>query len=457
MYSDLESERRVLSAMTDSEQAIIETISQLESKDFSDPLHRDIFDLASSIYTDGIFPTPAVFIKESTRYGFIDGPQKLEAIQRALTGFVDGDVQYWINRVSDNAKKREFSDTLRKYNFMLEDQQENIDEALGSAIGDLSLIAAGHNKNDFEDGEQIADCLEALMKEKEAKFEQARLTGEVVREGLATGFVKLDKITLGYKPGDLILIAAQTGHGKTALALEMAKRIAVEQRKRLLYLNTEMSKELVYMRYAANIAGIPFYNLRQGNLVGGDGADRTRFYSALKAIRGSGFIHKHAPDLTPAKCIMDARKAKAQKKIDMMILDYVGRMEKTDPKMTEWQVLEQIVKSQKILAQELQIPIMVLAQLNPDGSLQGAKRIKNECDMLFKLIPIGKDEQEDYAKYKNANYRLYVDKNRDGESDLNIPLHFDMSIQRLEAAELDASRADYSDVGREFKGGRKYA
>lgn len=448
MYSDSEAERRVLSALTNSESDCIEIFTQLESKDFADPLHQDIFNLALSIYSDGHKPNAAIVMREGMKLGFINGQEQSEAVSHAISGFVDGDIQYWINKVGDASKERAFNEVLRRYQ---EPTGTDIDETLGQAIGDLSLISAGKGKNDFEDGPMVADCLEKLMQVKEAKYEEARLTGKIVMDGLMTGYEKLDQVTLGYKPGDLIVLGAQTGHGKTAFALQTSKVIAVEHINQLLYINTEMSKELIYMRLAANIAGVPFYNVRQGNLIE-NVADRGRFNAAIKSIRRSGFIHKYSPDLNPANCIMNARKAKIQKNIDMIIIDYVGRMEKHDPKMQEWQVLEQIVKSQKILAQELKIPIMILAQLNPDGTLQGAKRIKNECDMLLKLIPIGRDEAEEYTEYTNANYRIYVDKNRDGDSDLNVPLHFDKGIQRLEPAALGSMPANYSNIRRECLG-----
>lgn len=449
MYSDSEAERRVLSALTNSESACIEAFTQLESKDFADPLHQDIFDLALSIYSGGHQPNAAIVMREGMMLGLINGQEQAEAVNYVISGFVDSDIQYWINKVSDASKGRAFSEVLRRYQ---ESTGGDIDETLGQAIGDLSLISAGKGKNEFEDGPMVADCLEKLMQAKEAKYEEARLTGKIVMDGLPTGYAKLDQVTLGYKPGDLIVLGAQTGHGKTAFALQTSKVIAVEHINQLLYINTEMSKELIYMRLAANIAGIPFYNVRQGNLIE-NVADRGRFNAAIKSIRRSGFIHKYSPDLTPARCIMDARKAKIQKKIDMIIIDYVGRMEKHDPKMQEWQVLEQIVKSQKILAQELQIPIMILAQLNPDGTLQGAKRIKNECDMLLKLMPIDKDEAGTYAEYANANYRIYVDKNRDGDSDLNVPLYFDKAIQRLETARFKQNET-FKGVTREKERGR---
>jgi len=440
----------VLSAITHSESACIESFSSLEAKDFSEPLHQELFNLALSIFSDGHNPSAAIMMREGSKLGYLDSKEKLEEVNYALSAFVDDDTRYWIDKVSDSSKKREFAKIIQRH----QEPPDNIDEALGQTIADLSMISAGKNKNDFEDGKVIADKLEKILDEKVSKFEEARLTGNQVMDGLPTGFEKLDKITLGYKPGDLIVLAAQTGHGKSAFALQTAKRITIDKAYNLLYINTEMSDESVYMRFASVITGIPFYDIQQGNI--GKPEDQVKRSAALKAIRRSGFVHKYSPNLTPAQCIMDARRAKFQKNIDMIIIDYIGRMDKIDPKLQEWQVLEQIVKTQKILAQELKIPIMILCQLNTtDGTLQGTKRIKNESDLMMKLCPIAREEQEDYRQYTNANYRLYVDKNRNGESGFNIPVHYDMPVQRLEQATLGSPTADYNGIAREVKGKEK--
>ena len=108
-----------------------------------------------------------------------------------------------------------------------------------------------------------------------------------------------------------------------------------------------------------------------------------------------------------------------------MIIDYIGRMEKYDPRFQEWQMLEQIIKTQKMLAQNLQIAVMCLVQLNPDGTLQGAKRMKNECDLMLKLSPIPREdlvEDENLKKYVNPNYYIVIEKNRDGRSGVRIPI-----------------------------------
>ncbi len=125
----------------------------------------------------------------------------------------------------------------------------------------------------------------------------------------------------------------------------------------------------------------------------------------------------------------------------MLIVDYVGRMDKYNDKMKEWQMLEQIVKTLKILAQNLDIACLLLVQLNEDGSLQGAKRMKNECDLMLKLVPVKPEdieeiEQKNKRKYEPFNYRIYIDKARDSESGLTIPLVFLKDIQQIREAKI---------------------
>ena len=162
---------------------------------------------------------------------------------------------------------------------------------------------------------------------------------------------------------------------------------------------------------------VPLQKIRTGSLTNGE---LTQVQTGLEIFSKSNFYTSYMPNLTPAKLQTLARKAKLQHNIEMLILDYVGRMEKADPKLQEWQVLEQIIKTQKILAQNLDIACMVLVQLNEDGSLQGAKRMKNECDLMLKLIPVDSDQTQkirDYhhKQYENFNYRLFVDKSRDSQ------------------------------------------
>jgi len=208
--------------------------------------------------------------------------------------------------------------------------------------------------------------------------------------------------------------------------------VAVQNKNNILYLNTEMSRNQIALRWGSILSGIEHERVRSGEL---NESELSRIFNAYSLLRESGFYSYPCPNLTPEKTISIARKFKAQKNIAMLIIDYVGRMDKYDPKLQEWQMLEQIVKTQKILAQNLKIVVMCLVQLNPDGSLQGAKRMKNECDLMLKLSPISKEELEENEELKKydtmPNYMIYIDKNRDGQSGIHIPILFDLQRQTM--------------------------
>ena len=96
-----------------------------------------------------------------------------------------------------------------------------------------------------------------------------------------------------------------------------------------------------------------------------------------------------------------------------------------------------------MLAQNLQIAVMCLVQLNPDGTLQGAKRMKNECDLMLKLSPIPREdlvEDENLKKYVNPNYYIVIEKNRWPQR-VRIPIQFDLQKQTMKDAERMADNA----------------
>lgn len=106
-------------------------------------------------------------------------------------------------------------------------------------------------------------------------------------DGLPTGFYNLDKITLGYKPGDLIILGAQTGHGKTSFALHTADAVAVKGDHNVLYLNTEMSRQQIALRWGSILSGIEHERVRSGEINESELSQILRGYNDLMQ---SGFI-----------------------------------------------------------------------------------------------------------------------------------------------------------------------
>lgn len=433
---DLESERRVLSAMLHAETACIEAFNALTPADFFSPQHATVFELACSLYEREINPTLVELIKEGHSLGIFTNPRDIEDLSYIAEQYIDDEnIKYWIKRVKDKARLRRFEFFLRRnYQLLNEENEQDVEQILMSAEEDLTNLTALEIDDHIDNPVDLAklgyeEVERRFLRYKEIKDQHK---GVIPLDGLPTGFSNLNKVTLGYKPGDLIILGAQTGHGKTSFALHTANAIAVKHKYNLLYLNTEMSREQIALRWGSILSGIEHERVRSGEI---NESELSRILNGYSQLGDSGFYSYPCPNLTPEKTISIARKFKAQKNIDMMIIDYVGRMDKQDPKLQEWQILEQIVKTQKMLAQNLKMVVMCLVQLNPDGSLQGAKRMKNECDLMLKLSPIPKEELEENEEFKKydvmPNYTIFVDKNRDGQSGIRIPICFDLQRQLM--------------------------
>lgn len=434
---DLESERRVLSSMLHAEEACIEAYNALQTGDFYSPLHATIFELTCSLYEREVNPTYVELLKEAHNLGLLTSMRDIEELAYIAEHYIyDGNIKFWLQKVRDKSRLRKFENFLRKsYLILNEETDQEVEQMLMSAEEELTNLTA------LEIDDRVdtpADLAKLGYEEVERRFLRYKEIKEVHKgviplDGLPTGFYNLNKVTLGYKPGDLIILGAQTGHGKTSFALHTANSVAIKSKINVLYLNTEMSRSQIALRWGSILSGIEHERVRSGEI---NESELSRILKGYSELEQSGFFSYPCPNLTPEKTISIARKFKAQKNIEMMIVDYVGRMDKQDPRLQEWQVLEQIVKTQKMLAQNLQIVVMCLVQLNPDGTLQGAKRMKNECDLLLKLSPISKEEQEENDELKKfdimPNYSIFVDKNRDGQSGIRIPIYFDLQRQTMQ-------------------------
>ncbi len=392
---DLESEHRVLSSMLHSEDACIEAYNLLTAGDFYSPRNALLFDLSCSLFLREVRPTLVEVLKEGHNLGVFTNPRDIEELKYTAEHFIDDEnIKYWIEKVKDKSRLRKFVEFLKvSYQILIEQQGTDVEQILMSAEDKLTNLTALEIDDHVD---EPADMANLGYDEVERRFLRFKSINELNKgliplDGLSTGFDNLNHITLGYKPGDLIILGAQTGHGKTAFALHTAKAIAVDSKKNVLYLNTEMSREQIALRWGSILSGIEHERIRAGNI---NETELSIILNAYSRLRDSGFYSYPCPNLTPEKTISIARKFKAQKNIELMIIDYVGRMDKYDPRVPEWQMLEQIVKTQKMLAQNLKIAVMCLVQLNADGTMQGARRMKNECDLMLKLTPIPREEFE---------------------------------------------------------------
>jgi replicative DNA helicase len=429
---DYESERRVIASMLNNVEACTEAHGTLKPEDFYSPFNAAVFGLVTNLYERDITPSYVELLKEGSLLGIFND-DNFDSLQYIVEHVIDDEnIGFWIKNVKNKSKLRK----LDKFILLVQDQlgqpNANAEELLIKAEGELTALTAFEYDAQVDSPQELAHLGYSEVERRFLRYKDIMElhNGVIPLDGITTGFESLNKLTLGFKPGDLIILGAQTGHGKTSFALHVANAVAVKSKRNVLYLNTEMSRQQIALRWGSILSGVEHERVRSGEI---SPAELSKLLNAYSQLRESGFYSYPCPNLTKDVINSITRKFRVQKEIDLMIVDYIGRMDKVDPKLSEWQILEQIVKEQKLLAQNLGIAVMCLVQLNPDGSLQGAKRMKNECDLMLKLSPVSREDLEENEELKKydvmPNYYISIDKNRDGQSGVRIPIFFDLQRQ----------------------------
>lgn len=257
-------------------------------------------------------------------------------------------------------------------------------------------------------------------------------------------FPELNSTFMGLRGGDLLMVCAQSGHGKTAIALNLAKDIAVDQENILYYLNAEMNVDELSSRIISNMTNVPTTELMTGRIQAPVMEVLEHISNETDRLGKANLYLSRIPTMT----IRSIRKGYTQlsrvgKKPDIMVIDYIGRMELEEPTngLSEWQRLYELSEDIKTMAVELNIPIIVLAQLNGDGKIEGAKKMKNACDGVLFFEPITDEMAEEESKYMNenqqrkANYKIVKYKVRRNDNSKPIYMQFIRDKQRVKEIE----------------------
>jgi replicative DNA helicase len=179
--------------------------------------------------------------------------------------------------------------------------------------------------------------------------------------GISTGFKKLDEMTSGLQPGDLIIIAGRPSMGKTTLAVNIAENAALGSKKSAAIFSMEMSAESLTLRMISSLGRINQSNLRSGRL---EEQDWPRIDSAMTQLSGANIFIDETPALTPTEIRARARRLKRERGLDLIVVDYLQLMQVAGTKENRATEISEISRSLKALAKELKVPVIALSQLN---------------------------------------------------------------------------------------------
>jgi replicative DNA helicase len=179
--------------------------------------------------------------------------------------------------------------------------------------------------------------------------------------GIPTGFKKLDEMTSGLQPGDLIIVAGRPSMGKTALAVNIAENAALGSNKSAAIFSMEMSAESLTLRMISSLGRINQGNLRSGRL---HEDDWPRIDSAMTQLSSAKIFVDETPALTPTEIRARARRLKRERGLDLIVVDYLQLMQVAGTKENRATEISEISRSLKALAKELKVPVIALSQLN---------------------------------------------------------------------------------------------
>lgn len=270
-----------------------------------------------------------------------------------------------------------------------------------------------------------------LVKEAIEEISAGMKTKDSLR-GVGSGFTELDRITAGWQKSDLIILASRPGMGKTALALTMARNIAVSFKKAVAVFSLEMSAIQLVTRLIASETEIPAEKLRKGNL---QEYEWEQLNTKVAPLIDAPLYIDDTPALTIFELRAKSRRLKAQHNIEIILLDYLQLMQGTsEHKGNREQEISNISRSLKALAKELDIPIIALSQLSREvekrvvkkpilSDLRESGSIEQDADLvLFIYRPEYYNvEDESYGGQVEGVAEIVIAKNRHGSTkDINL-------------------------------------
>ena len=240
--------------------------------------------------------------------------------------------------------------------------------------------------------------------------------------GLATGFADFDKITGGLRPGDLIVIAGRPSMGKSTLAVNMAEYAAINPniRASVAIFSMEMPSDQIITRMLASIGTVPLGSLRSGRI---SDEDWVRITGATSQLSESKIFVDETPALTPTELRARARRIKREHGLGLIIVDYLQLMQVPGTKENRATEIAEISRGLKVLAKELQAPVIALSQLNRSveqrehkkpvmSDLRESGAIEQDADMILLIY---RDEVYNKDTTRKGIAEIDVAKHRNGE------------------------------------------
>ena len=422
---NLEAEESVLGAMMVSEAAIDPVVSdaRLKAEDFYRGRHGVIYDAIHELYSRND-PVDALTVTELLR-----SKGKLEEVggRDAVTSLasstpVPGNAGHYAQIVKQNSMLRRLLGAAQRIEQSVHSREGEPQDLVEQAEKLLFNVARAEQAGDFS---SISDILDA-----ETERLHKLASGDTAMTGTPSGFRRLDEITGGFQPGNLIILAARPAMGKSTFVCNVAENVAWKAQLPVAFFSLEMSETELAHRFIASRARISSDRLRKGQVT----KDWQKVLKACNELAEAPLWIDDSSDLSlldlRAKC---RRLHSSAGGLGVVIVDYIQLMRADDPRINRVEQVGQMSRGLKILARELQVPVIALSQLSRAPEQRTGKE---------KGVPILSDLRESGSLEQDADIVAFLfredyydeDSERPGEADLIMAKHRNGPIGKVPLA-----------------------
>jgi replicative DNA helicase len=377
---NLDAEESLLGAMLLSRAAIDVASESVSPDDFYKPAHGHIYEAITSLSSQGEPVDPVTVAEELRRHDLLDlvgGPATLISLQ-AATPATSSAARY-AKIVEENALLRGLIGVAGEISELGYSLPDDVTEAIDRAESMMFEISQ-HRQTDSMS--RLHDLLDQTLDSLEALYER----GDAIT-GTPTGFTDFDELTAGLQPNALIVVGARPGMGKTSFAMGMAGHAALEASLPVLFFSLEMSRVELSQRLLCSEARVDSTKVRNGRL---SDDDWRRISHAIGRLGEANLWIDDNPNVTVMEIRAKARRLQSKVgQLGMIVVDYIQLMSGRSSAENRQVEVAEISRGLKILARELQCPVVALAQLN-----RGLEQRADKRPMLSDLRESGSLEQD---------------------------------------------------------------
>ena len=352
---DVHAEQSVIGGMLLSKDAIADCVEGLKAVDFYRPAHELIYDAILDLYSRGE-PADAITVSdELTKRGDlvrVGGQAYLHQLISSVP--TAANAGYYAQIVAERAVLRRLVDAGTKIVQMGYGQGGgDVVDIVNAAQAEIYAVA---DKRGGDDYAVLGDVLEATVDEIEAASGRS---GEMT--GVPTGFTDFDNLTNGLHPGQMIVVAARPAVGKSTFGLDVARSAAIKHKMATVLFSLEMSRTEITMRLLSAEASIQLQNMRKGTM---RDEDWTRLARTMAEVSDAPLFIDDSPNMSLMEIRAKCRRLKQRHNLRLVIIDYLQLMSSGKRVESRQQEVAEFSRALKLLAKELEVPVIAISQLN---------------------------------------------------------------------------------------------